>query len=539
MDNNDVKITTWNNCYDASWKGVITAKSFSHPAKFARGLIERIYIHCLERGYVRKGDTVGDFFGGIGTGGIMAAYNGLRWFGVELEPRFIEWAQDNFALHRHRWAGIQCPQPVIVQGDSRKFAEIIAGMVDSVVTSPAYADSTRGNNTCGVDWDKAAPTKKTSGRHQAPGKSVSEDYGKSPGQIGRLRAGTVDGVVGSPPFTQTPGGAKGINVNGYNGRSDIKPDFLGSRTYQGRGGDRVDGNIETLRPGTVDAAISSPPYSGISAGAGGLNTKPAKHAGQQSGRSAKAASQDTDQKYGRTEGQISRLSGGSVDACVSSPPYSETLHHGGGPDTERDKLRGGGSLMALKKGYPESPGQIGALKPGKVDACVTSPPWENNSEGGIKASKFNYTLNTNKGHSATPEAKARQMARDEKKVYGDSPGQIGKEKGETYWQAMDAVYRSGFIAIKPGGVMVLVLKDYVKAKKRVLLCDDTCRLLEHIGFVVIERIHAMLVKEQTEAGLDGTDIVTSKSRKSFFRRMAEQKGSPKIDYEEVIVCRRP
>lgn len=479
-----IKPQIWENCYDSSWKGIITPESFGHPAKFSRGLTERIYAHCLERGYVKKGDLVGDFFGGIGTGGIVASYLGLRWFGVELEPRFVAWALDNFGLHRSRWAGIQCPHPKIMQGDSRYFSTIC----DLAFSSPPYADSTRGNNTCGVDWSKAAPTKKTSGRHQAPGVSVSTEYGTTPGNIGNLKAGEIDAAITSPPFTQTPGGAKGINVNGYNGRSDIKPDYLGSRTYQGRGGDRVVGNIEVLKSGTVDAAISSPPYAGISTGAGGLNTKPPKHAGQQSGRSAKAASQDTDQKYGKTEGQISRLTGGSVDACVSSPP------------------------------------------------------WERNCEGGRRASRMGgekQILGARRGNGASDEAVLAQAARDEQKTYGDSPGQIGKEKGETYWEAMSLVYQSGFMAIKSGGVIVLVLKDYVKKRKRVTLCDDTCRLLEHIGFTVIERIHAMLVKESTEAGLDGSDITTTRSRKSFFRRLAEQKGSPKIDFEEVIIARRP
>lgn len=364
------------------------------------------------------------------------------------------------------------------------------------------------------------------------------------------------------------------------------------------------GNIETLKEGSVSGVISSPPYAVISTGAGGLNTKPAKHPGQQSGRSAKAASQDTDQKYGQTEGQIAALKEGSVaavvssppyadttrgnDACgidwdkaaptkktsgrhqapgalasteygqspgqigslksgsvdgvVASPPYSETLHHGGGPETERDKLRGGGSLKALKAGYPESAGQIGALAPGAVEGVVTSPPWEKNTEGSRKASKMGSPekiLACSRGHGASDAAVLAQAARDEAKIYGDSPGRIGKESSETYWEAMSQVYRSCFQAIKPGGVLVLVVKDYVKGGKRVPLCDDTVRLIEHIGFVMVERIHAMLVKSTNHADLFGADTVQTKSRKSFFRRLAEKKGSPAINFEEVLVARRP
>jgi hypothetical protein len=49
----------------------------------------------------------------------------------------------------------------------------------------------------------------------------------------------------------------------------------------------------------------------------------------------------------------------------------------------------------------------------------------------------------------------------------------------------------------------------------------------------------MLVEETTHAQLFGADHVMRKERKSFFRRLAEKKGSPRIDYEEVLICRRP
>jgi len=80
----------------------------------------------------------------------------------------------------------------------------------------------------------------------------------------------------------------------------------------------------------------------------------------------------------------------------------------------------------------------------------------------------------------------------------------------------------------------VVLKDYVKAGKRVPLCDDTARLLESLGFRVFERTRCWLVKEETHPSLFGGTVTKTKSRKSFFRRLAERKGSPRIDYEEVL-----
>ena len=49
----------------------------------------------------------------------------------------------------------------------------------------------------------------------------------------------------------------------------------------------------------------------------------------------------------------------------------------------------------------------------------------------------------------------------------------------------------------------------------------------------------MLVKNhgEQETIWDGTEQITT-ARKSFFRRLAEKKGSPKIDWEDVICLER-
>ena len=407
----NLALQIWHGCYDKSLKGFITDQSFGHPAKYSLGLIERIFDHCLKQGYLKRGDTVGDCFGGVCIGGLVAAYRGLEWCGVELEPRFVKWCEDNIELHRSKFKALGVTPPRIIQGDSRRF---------------------------------------------------------------HILMGENDAIVSSPPFAGTSGqGGGGINKNGYvpaEGRkwTGDKPDPVGARTYQGQGGQREPGNIETLKEGSVEAVVSSPPYAVISTGAGGLNTKPAKHEGQQSGRSAKAASQDTDQKYGTSDGQIARLKGGDVQAVVTSPPFEDRLQ------AQDPKYQAAG------------PGH--------------GPRYSN---------------------------------------YGDSEGQIGKEKAENYWEAMNVVYRQCFKAIRPGGVIVLVVKNYVKNRKVVPLCDDTMRLIEHIGFEPLERIHAMLTSETRHGDLFDGETVKTKSRKSFFRRLAERNGSPAINFEEVLIARRP
>jgi DNA modification methylase len=430
-----MKAKQWAGCYDDTWRDIITPDAFAHPAKFSRALIVRIIEHGLERGYWKPGDTIGDPFGGIGTGGIECAYRGLRWIGVEIEIKFVELARKNFELHQQKLRRLGFDLPMIIQGDSRKFDIAVAG----VVTSPPYAGTAVEKNSTGIDIRKNWERYRESGggssfeayvRQQS---KHSEGYGAALGQIGATKAGSLDAV------------------------------------------------------------ISSPPYSGIAAGAGGLNTKPAKKAGQQSGRKS-GASQTSDQRYGDSAGQISQL-------------------------------RGNG-----------------------ISAVVTSPPWENNSEGKIGAHKWrdpekaaaimSHHDNKPGRHRTTAKARLAQFERDNQKTYGDSLGQIGKENGETYWQAMALVYAACFRSIQPGGYIAIVVKDYVKNKKRVRLCDDTLKLLQHVGFVPVERIHAMLVEEYAAKDLFEGDVVTRKERKSFFRRLAEKKGSPRIDYEEVLFCQK-
>lgn len=54
----------------------------------------------------------------------------------------------------------------------------------------------------------------------------------------------------------------------------------------------------------------------------------------------------------------------------------------------------------------------------------------------------------------------------------------------------------------------------------------------------VERIHAMLVAENRSPALFGGEHVKRTERKSFFRRLAEKNGSPRIDHEEILVMRK-
>jgi len=89
------------------------------------------------------------------------------------------------------------------------------------------------------------------------------------------------------------------------------------------------------------------------------------------------------------------------------------------------------------------------------------------------------------------------------------------------------------------GICVFVVKDFVRAKKRVDFTGDWRRLCESVGFETLHEHHAMLVKKTRKQSLFGHEIVEIKEKKSFFRRLCESKGSPPIDWETVFCMRKP
>ena len=430
-----MKPLIWSGCYDNSWHEIITAESFAHPAKFSRGLIRRIVEHGFKQGYWKAGDTVGDPFGGIGTGGIVCAYRGLHWLGVELEPRFVEMAQANFERHRARLERLGSPIPMIRQGDSRRFSEL----VEAIVTSPPYGT-----------------------REDGSGIAVSGDTTTS-----RLGRSTLAAVVTSPPFTTD---------QPCHSQSQLKDDIQGrAKRDQSM---QSDNNIQKLSPGSLDAVISSPPYAkSLRRQQDGIDWEKAQQNGPEGEGHGKGKSCHAD--YGSTVGQIANLSAGPIEGVITSPPYADIAAGAGGLNTKPAKASG--QQSGRKKGASQSADQR----------------------------------------------------------YGKETGQIAALHDESYWSAMAQVYAACFRALKPGGVMAVVVKDYVKKRQRVRLCDDTVRLLEYVGFTTIERVHAMLVEEHAVPDLfHGPNTVKRTERKSFFRRLAEKKGSPPIDYEEVIFCRK-
>ena len=97
-----------------------------------------------------------------------------------------------------------------------------------------------------------------------------------------------------------------------------------------------------------------------------------------------------------------------------------------------------------------------------------------------------------------------------------------------------------YAVLKPGGHAIFVTKDFVRAKARVPFSDQWQALCEAVGFRLVCAHRAMLVTDQgQQQDAFGQHKALRRERKSFFRRLAEAKGSPRIDHEDVRCFVKP
>lgn len=422
-------------------------------------------------GYGCSDGQLGAMKGGEGVDAIVAS------------PPFLDARSDTTPSVKGRTPTEHDPEAMGTKGGN--LSTMRTGDVDAVIASPPYAgDSGKSDRTGAERAERDAER----GNRQGLGCfKTSESYGDTPGQLGRMNAGQVDAVVSSPPFPQPYTGGGGINVKGYGADG---ADKVGDRTYQGRGAERSEGNLETMDPGAVDTVVGSPPWGGKDGAEGGFragkfsNPEDALKAGRGHGASDKARlrqlERDEQETYGDTPGNLAQMPIGDADAVVSSPPHE-------------------GSLSA--------------------------------SPDGIDWAKAKREIGQGGGHQA-PGASATA-------AYPPNPDNIGNRTGETFWTAAQQIVRECFAILKPGGVAVWVVKRFVRDGQIQPFDDDWRRLCEHAGFTTIQEVHASLVHREEHDGLFGT-IVKTKARKSFFRRLYESKHPENaIDYETVLFMRKP
>jgi len=206
---------------------------------------------------------------------------------------------------------------------------------------------------------------------------------------------------------------------------------------------------------------------------------------------------------------------------VGSPPHIDTLASDD-PDKRgglfRDPKRRNDKTLTAE--YGDSPGQLGAMKAGAV---VGSPPYAE-----ALSNPSNKMEHTGAGGPIHP------------RNYGQSAGQLGQEKGDTFWAAAQTIMAQCHQILAPGGVAIWVLKAFVRNKAIVDFPGQWQALGEACGFETVEVIRAWLVEDRgAQYDLFGELHERKVERKSFFRRLYEKKyPSNSIDYEIVLIQRR-
>lgn len=494
----------WNGCYDEGWKGIIVEEAFSHPAKVSYALAARIYQHAFDNGWLKTGDTVVDPFGGIGGTAIHAAIRGVQWIGCELEPKFHGLAEQNFELWRSRWGhSPDWVQPVIHCGDSRRLCDVL-GMAQACISSPPYSE--------GLGHGGSSYKECGAGGHRLKEAQVL-GYGTTDGQLGSMPEGNYSAIVSSPPFSGTEQPCAS--------QTQALKDYESFKTTSKR---------DSTLTGRVGAVVSSPPYS---------------DQGQQSGsdtparlgilRNGVTRGGDTRFKYAdESTGQLGAMKEGEPPAAiVSSPPYSEsTVVDGRSVTDAQTHTRPIGDMSSVDHGYGTTNGQLGAM-------VVGSPPFEGSLPGEPRNDNSILGQQQRGDNRLGETSRTHCLGRSTEGTYGCSEGNIGNQSGETFWSASKIIVQQCHQILRDGGVAIWITKDFVRKGQRVPFSDQWLALCESLGFQLVCRHRAMLVKRgDRQKLLEGGEHQTEKSRKSFFRRLAEKNGSPRIDWEDVICVRK-
>lgn len=357
-----------------------------------------------------------------------------------------------------------------------------------------------------------------------------------------MKEGDFSAVVTSPPYDQAR--IDGQGDEGSSGLRNADGSFVrGAAGWElrkaqgGRYGD-TDGNLANLPSGDFGAAVSSPPFLQTS---GGTNVTSESGPLADGRLLARHAAGNAAAGYGQADGQLSSMPDTGFNAALSSPPFGEAQTGGGiavkgyqnaelrpGSDEKPFDLVGERSYMPGTQGQTD--GQLAAMKMDGFEGAVSSPPYEGSDQ--------NYKDGWERFHRTREPLHKNDIQREAQ--YGASDGQIGNTSGDSFWLAARQIVEQVYLLLAPGAPAVWVVKDYVRNKQIVPFCDQWRQLCEAVGFETLHIHRAWLVEERgTQLDIFGNAHTKTVERKSFFRRLAEKKGSPRIDWETVICMQKP
>ena len=215
---------------------------------------------------------------------------------------------------------------------------------------------------------------------------------------------------------------------------------------------------------------------------------------------------------------LAALSGRDVIARDLEPQWVALMRHSALRLAEQAGLFAG--QMVIEQADAMQPWGLAA----SVDAVICSPPYGCEMSASPRAHKaLPYRL-VRLAHDrrwdrflSRPNGGTAAMLSF---YYGSSPNQIGPWRGKRYWRAMQAVYEHAHEALRPGGTLILILKDHVKDGQRVPTAEMTIGLCQHLGFQLTERVQRQV------------------HPLSLWQRRRKEQGLPVVEEEDVLIFRK-
>jgi DNA modification methylase len=227
------------------YKSIMPPESVAHPAKFNVHLVE-----FLIDKYTKPGDTVLDPMAGTGILGVIASLRGRNAIQVEIEPRFYEW-MEKARQNVEKVSTLGRKGEIFnILGDARRLSELLSQNVDTIMTSPPYADSlTHEHNELKETKLALRKSGENKGKPIALGRSqVHTIYSTSSNNIGSLPLGNIDIIITSPPYAETISHKSG---------GPVRVRKVGFSTITARQYSRSESNIGNLPLGNVEATTYS------------------------------------------------------------------------------------------------------------------------------------------------------------------------------------------------------------------------------------------------------------------------------------------
>jgi len=331
--------------------------AIAHPAKMNQKLLT-----FLIKKFTEEGDVVLDPMAGSGSTGVIAALNGRNAVCVDIEEKFHKWMEKARKKVERQKTFTQKGFIKNICGDARKLSELLRE-VDVVVTSPPYSDISKPSNIKNPISKEDFEKRKAQGDHSIyhdirPERKGTlyeyyemipiEKYGSSPQNIDNLPHGSVDAIVTSPPYS----------------------------------------NIAKSKEGAI-----SPHMQGLISKLSGIPVKEFANDVEKLKEAVKIAQSKIPFQYSENPENIGNLPLGKVDAVITSPPYGEAQEGSGiakrgyqGDKHSPTDLVGKRSYMPDKF---ESEENISRLPMGEVDAVITSPPYADQEVGkGIRKKRW-------------------------------------------------------------------------------------------------------------------------------------------------------